>query len=112
MRALAAVLLGIAVSLSSPLTQAAGDAAAGKSKSATCAACHGPDGNSPIPTNPRLAGQHASYIVHALEAYKSGARQNPIMGAFAAALSKQDMQDLAAYFSGQTGLVTPHISPD
>ncbi|HUL41947.1 MAG TPA: cytochrome c [Burkholderiales bacterium] len=83
---------------------AAGDAAAGKQKSTTCAACHGADGNSVAPDFPRLAGQQPDYIVHSLNAYKSGARKDPIMDAMAANLSEQDIQDLAAYFSSQKGL--------
>lgn len=80
---------------------AGGDAEAGKAASATCAACHGADGNSTIPTNPKLAGQYESYLVEALKAYRSGARQNAIMSGFAAALSDQQIADLAAYFSSQ-----------
>lgn len=90
-----------------PAAHAGGDAFAGKAKSASCAACHGADGNSQIPANPKLAGQHAGYLVRALEEYKSGARQNPIMAGMAAALSEQDMEDIAAYFASQSGLVTP-----
>ena len=86
----------------------AGDAAAGKQKSAACAACHGADGNSATPDFPRIAGQQPDYIVHALSAYKSGARKDPIMGAMGANLSRQDMQDLAAYFSSQNGLVVKY----
>jgi len=86
----------------------AGDATEGKQKSAACAACHGADGNSATPDFPRIAGQQPDYIVHALSAYKSGARKDPIMGAMSAALSRQDMEDLAAYFSSQTGLVVKY----
>jgi len=80
---------------------AGGDAEAGKAASAVCAACHGADGNSAIPTNPILAGQYESYLVHALKAYRSGARQNAIMAGFATALTDQQIADLAAYFSSQ-----------
>ncbi len=90
----------------SALSWAAGDPQAGKSKSITCAGCHGSDGNSQIPTNPILAGQHANYLLHALKAYKSGARQNAIMASMVAPLSEQDMKDLAAYYASQTGLST------
>ncbi len=89
-------VLGFAVN-----AQAAGDAAAGKNKSAVCAACHGADGNSMSPTFPKLAGQNASYIVKQLHDFKSGARQNPIMQPQASSLSDQDIEDLAAYFSSQ-----------
>jgi cytochrome c553 len=83
--------------------QAAGNAEAGKSKAAqVCAACHGPEGNKPTaPENPILAGQHQDYLVKALKDYKAGKRNNPIMKGFAATLSSQDMQDLAAWFASQ-----------
>lgn len=83
----------------------AADVEAGKEKSRPCAACHGPDGNSQAPDFPRLAGQYYDYIVKALEDYKTGARKNPIMAPQAANLSVRDMQDLAAYYSHQQGLV-------
>ena len=82
----------------------AGDPAAGQQKSTVCAACHGPDGNSPIPTNPRLAGQYADYLEHSLREYRSGKRQNPIMAGMAAALSDEDIEDLAAFFASQEGV--------
>jgi cytochrome c553 len=84
----------------------AGNAAAGKEKAKACAACHGADGNNPIADNPKLAGQQADYIVKALQGYKSGARKNPIMAPMGSNLSQRDMEDLAAYFSSQQGLVT------
>ena len=79
-----------------------GSAEAGKAKSVTCAACHGPDGNSVTPEWPSLAGQHPSYIVRQLQAFKSGERQDAAMRGFASTLSDQDMLDIAAYFSEQT----------
>ena len=66
-----------------------------------CAACHGPDGNSPIPTNPNLAGQLPQYLYKQLSDYKSGRRKNPIMMGIVASLSDGDMRNLAAYFSQQ-----------
>lgn len=66
-----------------------------------CAACHGLDGNSAASANPSLAGQHPEYIRAQLAAFKKGERKNPIMSAQAAALSDQDMLNLAAYFSEQ-----------
>lgn len=66
-----------------------------------CAACHAPDGNSVVPANPRLAGQHASYIATQLAAFKSGARPSPIMQGMAGPLSPEDMQSVAAYFEAQ-----------
>ncbi len=80
----------------------AADVVAGAAKAKeVCAACHGADGNSTDVNNPRLAGQHADYIAKALRDYKSGDRVNPIMKGFAAALSKQDIENLAAHFSSQ-----------
>lgn len=87
------------------LTAHAGNAARGKEKSTTCAACHGADGNSASPDFPRLAGQYEDYLYKALRDYKSGARKNAIMAGMAQPLSKQDMQDLAAYYAAQEGLV-------
>ncbi len=81
---------------------AAGDAAAGKTKSAACASCHAVDGNSMVPTFPKLAGQHAEYITKQLADFQSGARTDPTMTAMAAPLSQQDIADLAAYFAGNT----------
>jgi cytochrome c553 len=80
----------------------AGDAAAGKSKSAVCAACHLADGNSVNPLWPKLAGQHEDYIVKQLKEFKSTARKDPIMMGQVAALTEEDMDNLAAYFSSQT----------
>ncbi len=81
---------------------AAGDAEAGKAKSAVCLACHGADGNSINPEWPSLAGQVPEYLVKQLQDFKSGARQNAVMAGMAAPLSEQDMQDLAAYYANQT----------
>jgi cytochrome c553 len=97
------------VLFSSPIL--AGDAMAGKEKSQACVACHGEDGNSPNAAYPRLAGQYASYLEHALQAYRSGARQNAIMKGFAEPLSDDDIEDLAAYFASQDGDLRA-INPD
>ena len=71
-----------------------------------CASCHGKDGNLVLADNyPRLAGQHADYLVVALRAYRSGDRQNAVMASFARNLTDQDIDDLAAWFSRQKGLV-------
>jgi len=84
---------------------AQGSAAAGQTKAAVCAACHGVDGNSPNPIWPSLAGQHADYIARQIEAYKSGEREDALMTSFAAPLSAEDVADIGAYFEAQT--VTP-----
>lgn len=86
-------------------------AAAGKEKSATCAACHGIDGNGENVTYPILAGQYASYLEVALKDYRSGLRQNGIMSGFASSLTIEDIRDLAAYYASQKGgLSAPEIS--
>jgi len=82
-------------------SMAAGDASAGKSKAAVCAACHGMDGNSPSDMFPKLAGQGEAYLVKQLNEFKSGARNNAVMAPMVAALTEQDMADLAAYYAGQ-----------
>jgi cytochrome c553 len=105
----AAVILALA----SGVAQAA-NPEAGKEKSRPCAACHGPDGNSPAPDFPRLAGQHYDYLVKTLKDYKSGARKNAIMAPQVANLTQRDIEDLAAFYSHQQGLVTrknPYIVP-
>ena len=73
----------------------------GQAKTAACAACHGPDGNSVNPIWPNLAGQHASYIVTQLQAFKSGARNNPSMSPMAANLSEDDMAEIGAWYAAQ-----------
>lgn len=79
----------------------AGDAEKGQTLSATCAACHGMDGNSINPTWPSLAGQHEAYLERQIKLFKSGARVDPLMAPMVAALSDQDVADLSAYFSSQ-----------
>lgn len=101
-----ALALGAALTVSSPLlAQPIGDPAAGAEKAQACFACHGEDGNSQNPAWPKIGGQYADYLLQALKAYKSGARQNPIMAGQVANLSEQDMADLAAYFAAQEPVV-------
>lgn len=90
------------LTLSAVCCYAAGDPAAGKSKAAVCAACHGPDGNSTNPAWPKIAGQHEEYIYKQLLDFKSGKRKNAQMSPIIANMSKQDLSDVAAYFSSQT----------
>jgi cytochrome c553 len=87
----------------------AADPDAGKEKSQACQACHGPDGNSPTPNFPNIAGQYETYLLQALKDYKGGLRKNAIMAGMVAALSEQDMKDLAAYYSEQEGLDVAEI---
>lgn len=81
-----------------------GDATAGASKAAVCAACHGLDGNAADPQYPKIAGQHELYIAQQLAWFKTQVRVNPIMMPFAASLSGQDMRDLGAYFATQKSI--------
>jgi len=94
------LLAATALTVSASSAIAAGDAAAGKTKAASCAACHGADGMSKIPTYPNLKGQKAAYIVKQLKAFKSGARKDPTMNAMAKPLSDADMANLAAHYEG------------
>ena len=98
-------ILLIAAALVFSATAIAADPAAGKEKSKVCAACHGETGATPIADNPKLAGQYYDYLLRALSDYKSGVRKNPVMSGMVASLKKEDMADLAAYFSSQPGLV-------
>jgi len=80
----------------------AADMKAGEAKAKeVCQACHGLDGNSPIPEYPKLGGQRLDYLAKALRDYKSGARKNAIMAGFAGTLSPQDIGNLAAYYAAQ-----------
>jgi len=97
------LILGLALGGAFAANAFAANAENGKAKAAQiCAACHGPDGNKPsAPDQPILAGQHYDYLVRALTDYKNGRRNNPIMKGFAAQLSKQEIEDRAAWFSSQ-----------
>ena len=93
-------LVAVALAAAGPLL--AQDAAAGAKKAAeVCAACHGPDGNSSQGTYPSLAGQTARYIYLQLKDFNEGRRTDSQMTPVAKTLSKDDMFNVAAYFSGQ-----------
>lgn len=64
---------------------------------AVCASCHGADGNSGVPANPKLAQQHPEYLVKQLQEFKAGKRPNSVMQAFAAQLSDADMRNISAF---------------
>src|SRR5450830_111088 len=66
-----------------------------------CVSCHGAAGNSTIAANPKLAGQHAAYLVKELTNFRTAERNNPIMSPLAKALSDEDLKNLAAYLSAQ-----------
>ena len=93
------VLTIIALMTLSGQVIAAGDAEAGKAKSAVCAACHGAEGVSSLSVNPNLAGQVPGYIAAQLKAFKTGERKNAIMASQVTGLSDEDMNDLDAYYA-------------
>ncbi|OUD14146.1 c-type cytochrome [Thioflexithrix psekupsensis] len=105
--ALCILLASQTVLASEPATRPVGDAEAGKGKTMVCMACHGTDGNGAIAEYPRIAGQHPQYIASQLKDFKSGARHNALMSPMAAALSEQDMLDLAAFYASQKMALTP-----
>ena len=78
------------------VAQAAGNAAAGKDKSAVCAGCHGDRGQGIAP-NPALAGKPEADLVKALKDFKSG--RPSVMHGLAASLSDQEIENLAAYYA-------------
>jgi cytochrome c553 len=99
-KVLMVVLAGLAVGVATSVW-ADGNVEAGKTKAATCAACHGADGNSVNPEWPKLAAQHPNYIIKELTDFKNDKRTNATMAPMAKPLSDQDMADLAAYFTSQ-----------
>lgn len=80
---------------------AEGDQKSGSLKARACQVCHGKNGRSANPAYPRLAGQHAKYIVKQLKAFKDGLRKDPVMNGMAATLNDQDMEDVAAFFENK-----------
>lgn len=80
-----------------------GDAEAGKKKAVTCGGCHGPDGNSGIAINPKLAGQSEKYLIKQINDFKSGKRKNAVMAAQVGGLKEQDIADISAYYASQVG---------
>lgn len=114
-RVLTLISFGAVLAFASTAVFADGNAANGKTKAATCFACHGTDGNSVDPQYPRLAGQYNMYLQQVLHEYKSGQRDNPIMKGMVATLSDQDIEDISAYFSslpGKMDTLKGHIGGD
>ncbi len=98
MKKVCAVMATLSLFAAAGATQAA-DIAAGKSKSATCVACHGANGVSATPMYPNLAGQKEQYLAKQMKAFRDGQRQDPVMSAMAKPLTDDDVANLAAYFS-------------
>jgi cytochrome c553 len=95
----------LVLALTAALTVAQGsvfaaDAAAGKAKAATCAGCHGAEGVSANPLWPNLAGQKDKYLIKQIKAFRDGTRTDPMMSPMAKPLTDEDIDNLAAYFSG------------
>ncbi|MCQ8104509.1 cytochrome c4 [Methylomonas sp. SURF-2] len=95
------VSIALALATSTGFVFAQGNTGAGKEKAASCAGCHGEDGNSTMPGFPKLAGQHQGYLVKQLKAFKSGERISPMMAPLAMGLDEKSMEDIAAYYAGQ-----------
>lgn len=93
-----AVLLALS---SSGAVLAKGDPVRGKQLARECFACHGEDGNSPSPVNPRIGGQHESYLLLAMQGYVDGSRKNSLMAGALLNKSPQQMEDIAAYYASQ-----------
>jgi cytochrome c553 len=90
------------LTLASTHTIAAGDAAQGQAKAATCIGCHGVNGNSVVPSFPKLASQSEAYLLKQLRDFKSGARVDAMMAGMVAPLTDTDMANLSAYYAAQT----------
>ena len=108
MKLIAHLLLASSLAVSTLSVQAQGaakpDLAKGEASfTATCAACHGADGNSSVPAQPKLAQQHPNYIVKQLQDYKSDRRKDPVMKGFASALSDDDMRNIAYWVTTKAG---------
>ncbi len=95
-----------------PVAAVTAEVIAGQTKAAVCAACHGADGNSPVAIYPKLAGQSVGYIVKQLQEFKAGTRKDPVMAPMAAALSEQDMLEIASYFAAQKVVVADLAGSD
>ena len=96
------VIAAFSLMMGANATAVAGDAAAGETKAAMCAACHMPDGNSVVGEFPKLAGQHKQYTVKQLAEFKGMKRKNDIMFGMAVALTDEDMADIGAFYAAQT----------
>jgi cytochrome c553 len=95
------VSISLAIVSASAVVFAEGSAKLGKTQAASCAGCHGEDGNSMVSTFPKLAGQHELYLANQLQAFKLGSRNAPMMAPLAMALSDEEMQNIGAYYAEQ-----------
>lgn len=97
------IIIALSLTLGIANVAVAGDAAAGKDKTLVCSACHGADGNSLVPTFPKLAGQNEKYLLKQLNDIKSAARPVPTMAGQMDNMSADDMANIAAYYASQSG---------
>ena len=101
LKKLLTVSISLALVTSAGVVFAQGKASAGKEKAASCAGCHGEDGNSMMPSFPKLAGQHKGYLLKQLKAFKANERVSPMMAPLAMGLDEKSMEEIADYYSMQ-----------
>lgn len=109
-----AIMLGVGLGLIAmpTLSQVKGDPAKAKPiVEKTCLACHGVDGNGPVPNFPRLAGQTAEYLYKQMQDFRKNRRPNEVMAPNVAELSDEDMANLAVFFAGQKAVPAPVTEP-
>ncbi len=106
--------ISLALASATSILHAEGNINAGKQKAASCASCHGDDGNSMVATFPKLAQQHSSYLQKQLHEFKDGSRSDPMMSAMALALTDEDITDISAYYAAQkiSENTLPVLEPD
>ena len=106
-RRISALFLALLVSAGGATAALAkGDAESGRRLSRECFACHGQDGYSPSPINPKIGGQHERYLFLALREYRDGGRAHSLMRGSVLGRSDQDLEDIAAYYAAQPGYLT------
>jgi len=102
MRSIATIVCSTLLLAGSGAVLAGGDAAAGKTKAATCGGCHGANGISAAPdVNPSLAGMDEASLVEAIQEYKDGTRDHATMKVMVMSLSDEDIADIAAFYASQ-----------
>ncbi len=103
------VSISLAITAASTAVCAKGNAGEGKTQAASCAGCHGEDGNSMVSSFPKLAGQHESYLIKQLQAFKNGSRNAPMMAPLAMGLTANAVENIAAYYASQK--ISPNDMP-
>lgn len=101
--------ISLALTSATSILHAESNINAGKQKAASCASCHGEDGNSMVATFPKLAQQHSSYLERQLKAFKDGSRNDPMMSPMALSLTDEDIADISAYYAAQK--ISPNAMP-